>query len=103
MHQEVIMSGKRGDVTLPPDSVVSQFEVMATQSPPIHRAGGAGGALGNPIGPSGPPPACRLPIRLSRPYDDGFPKAPPTPPAPSAVPNARSQTRVARLSCATRS
>src|SRR6266540_2358229 len=41
--------------------VVSQFETMATQSPPIHRAGGAGGALGNPIGLSGPPPAvgCR--------------------------------------------
>src|SRR6266540_4973011 len=26
--------------------VVSQFETVATQSPPIHRAGGAGGALG---------------------------------------------------------
>ena len=24
---------------------VSQFETVATQSPPIHRAGGAGGAL----------------------------------------------------------
>src|SRR6266540_1775862 len=37
------------------------------QSPPIHRAGGAGGAVGNPIGLSGPPPACRLPVRLSCP------------------------------------
>ena len=37
---------------------------MATQSPPIHRAGGAGGALGNPIGPSSRPPACRLPSEV---------------------------------------
>src|SRR5204862_5731800 len=81
--------------------VVSQFEVMATQPPPIHRAGGAGGALGNPIGLSGPPPACRLPIRLSRPYDDGCPKAPPTPPALSAVLKVGSTPRVARLSDAT--
>src|SRR6266540_296225 len=49
---------------------------MATQSPPIHRAGGAGGALGNPIGLSGPPPACRLPVRLSRRTTTGFPRPP---------------------------
>src|SRR5881396_199999 len=35
-------------------------------------------------------------------YDDGFPKAPPTPPALSAVPKVGSTTRVARFSCATR-
>src|SRR5437879_7718912 len=34
-------------------------------------------------------------------YDDGFPKAPPTPPALSAVLKVGSTTRVARLSCAT--
>src|SRR5213594_649086 len=63
--------------------VVSQFETTATQSPPIHRAGGAGGALGNPIGLSGPPPACRLPIRLSRRTTTGFPRLhPPRPPSP---------------------
>src|SRR5207302_9663532 len=33
-------------------------------------------------------------------YDDGFPKAPPTPPALSAVLKVGSRTRVARLSCA---
>src|SRR5205823_8762006 len=57
-----------------PDRVVSQFETMATQSPPMHRAGGAGGALGNPIGLSGPPPAGRLPARLSRRTTTGFPR-----------------------------
>src|SRR5947208_8875762 len=63
--------------------VVSQFETAAIQSPPIHRAGGAGGALGNPIGLSGPPPACRLPIRLSRRTTTGFPRPhPPRPPCP---------------------
>src|SRR6266542_2568916 len=79
-------------------SVVSQFETVATQSPPIHRGGGAGGALGNPIGLSGPPPAGRLPVRLSRRTTTGFPKAPPTPPALSAVLKVGSTTRVARLS-----
>src|SRR6266540_3436428 len=60
--------------------VVSQFETVATQSPPIHRAGGA---LGNPIGLSGPPPACRLPVRLSRRTTTGFPRPhPPRPPSP---------------------
>src|SRR6266404_1709919 len=34
-------------------------------------------------------------------YDDGFPKAPPTPPALSAVLKVGSTTRVARLSCPT--
>src|SRR5213593_1121422 len=34
-------------------------------------------------------------------YDDGFPKAPPTPPALSAVLTVGSRTRVARFSCAT--
>ena len=34
-------------------------------------------------------------------YDDGFPKAPPTPPALSAVLEVGSTTRVARFSCAT--
>ena len=34
-------------------------------------------------------------------YDDGFPKAPPTPPALSAVLKVGSTTRVARFSCAT--
>src|SRR6266545_1714957 len=63
--------------------VVSQFETVATQSPPIHRAGGAGGAWGNPIGLSGPPPACRLPVRLSRRTTTGFPRpSPPRPPSP---------------------
>src|SRR5207253_10367605 len=63
--------------------VVSQFETMATQSPPIHRAGGVGGALGNPIGLSGPPPAGRLPVRRSRRTTTGFPKPhPPRPPSP---------------------
>src|SRR5438477_253191 len=52
---------------------------MATQSPPIHRAGGAGGALGNPIGLSGPPPACRLPVRRSRRTTTGFPRPHPPP------------------------
>src|SRR5213593_2152899 len=33
-------------------------------------------------------------------YDDGFPKAPPTPPALSAVLKVGSRARVARLSCA---
>src|SRR6266540_6049990 len=66
-----------------PDSVVSQFETMATQWPPIHRAGGAGGAVGNPIGLSGPPPACRVPVRLSRRTTTGFPRPPPPrPPSP---------------------
>src|SRR6266542_2960605 len=56
---------------------------MATQSRPIHRAGGAGGALGNPIGLSGPPPAGRLPVRLSRRTTTGFPRPhPPRPPSP---------------------
>src|SRR5947208_2515011 len=32
----------------------------------------AGGAVGNPIGLSGPPPACRLPVRLSRRTTTGF-------------------------------
>src|SRR5438477_9143814 len=59
--------------------VVSQFETMATQSPPIHRAGGAGGALGNPIGLSGSPPVCRLPVRLSRRTTTGFPRPHPPP------------------------
>src|SRR5207245_3252890 len=64
-------------------TVVSQFETVAAQSPPIHRAGGAGGALGNPIGLSGPPPACRLPVRLSRRTTTGFPRPhPPRPPSP---------------------
>src|SRR6266542_4233850 len=64
-----------------PYNVVSQFETMATQSPPIHGGGGAGGALGNPIGLSGPPPACRLPVRLSRRTTTGFPRPhPPRPP-----------------------
>src|SRR5438309_6205762 len=54
---------------------------MATQSPPIHRAGGAGGALGNPSSyvVTGVPltdiqadgetvrSGCRRPTRLSRP------------------------------------
>src|SRR6266540_5156348 len=62
--------------------VVSQFETVTTQSPPIHRAGGVGGALGNPIGLSGPPPACRLPVRLSRRTTTGFPRPPPPPPPP---------------------
>src|SRR5438034_10759772 len=35
-------------------------------------------------------------------YYDGFPKAPPTPPALSAVLKVGSRTRVARLSCAAR-
>src|SRR6266545_4767352 len=61
-------------------TVVSQFGTMATQSPPIHRAGGAGGALGNPIGLSGPPPACRLPVRLSRRTTTGFPRPHPARP-----------------------
>src|SRR6266498_5891053 len=66
-----------------PRSVVSQFETVATQSPPIHRAGGVGGALGNPIGLSGPPPAGRLPGRLSRRTTTGFPRPhPPRPPSP---------------------
>src|SRR5439155_13135450 len=34
-------------------------------------------------------------------YDDGFPKAPPTPPALSAVLTVGSTTRGARVSCAT--
>src|SRR5438128_4907305 len=64
-------------------AVVSQYETMATQSPPIHRAGGAGGALGNPIGLSGPPPACRVPVRLARRTTTGFPRPhPPRPPSP---------------------
>src|SRR5258706_7471170 len=46
--------------------VVSQFEVMATQSPPIHRAGGVGRAWGKPIRLSRPPPACPVPVHLSR-------------------------------------
>src|SRR5204862_4841831 len=51
--------------------------------PPIHRTGGAGGALGNPIGLSGPPPAGRLPVRLSRRTTTGFPRPhPPRPPSP---------------------
>src|SRR5207237_9050519 len=73
--------------------VVSQSETMATQSPPIHRAGGAGGALGNPIGLSGPPPAGRLPGRLSRPTTTGFPRPhPPRPPSPRC---SRSDRRLA--------
>src|SRR5258706_16342468 len=75
--------------------VVSPFETMATQSPPIHRAGGA---LGNPIGLSGPPPACRVPVRRSRRTTTGFPRPHPTPPALSAVLTVGSTTRVARVS-----
>src|SRR5205814_2618659 len=45
--------------------------------------GWGGGALGNPIGLSGPPPACRLPVRLSRRTTTGFPRPhPPRPPSP---------------------
>src|SRR3989442_7181333 len=62
--------------------VVSQLETVGPQSPPIHRAGGAGGAFGNPIGLSGPPPACRLPVRLSRRTTTGFPRPHPPPPPP---------------------
>src|SRR6266545_5869236 len=72
-----------------PPGVVSQFETMATQSPPIHRAGGAGGALGNPIGLSGPPPACRLPVRLSRRTTTGFPR--PHPPRPTSPADPRAE------------
>src|SRR5438034_7123632 len=74
---------RRRESRKPPSYVVSQFETVATQSPPIHRAGGAGGALGNPIGLSGPPPAYRLPVGLSRRTTTGFPRPhPPRPPSP---------------------
>src|SRR6266545_3855276 len=79
--------------------VVSQFETVATQSPPIHRAGGAGGALGTRSGclAHRPPVGCRYacPDVLRR-----VSKAPPTPPALAAVLKVGSRTRGARLSCA---
>src|SRR5205085_2727370 len=70
--------------------VVSQFETMATQSPPIHRAGGAGGAVGNPIRTVWPTARLSVAGTPVTTYDDGFPKAPP---ALSAVPKVGSTTR----------
>src|SRR5438270_9939231 len=70
---------------------------MATQSPPIHRAGGA-------LKPDRTVwPTARLSVAGTPgpTYDDGFPKAPPTPPALSAGRTVGSTTRVARFSCAT--
>src|SRR6266542_4302326 len=83
MKPRWILGEDPGTVKQPDESVVSQFETVATQSPPIHRAGGAGGALGNPIGLSGPPSAGRLLVRLSRRTTTGFPRPhPPRPPSP---------------------
>src|SRR5258706_3285565 len=62
--------------------------------------GGGGGGLGKPDRTVWPPArlsGAGTPVPT---YDDGFPKAPPTPPALSAVLKVGSTTRVARLSCA---
>src|SRR2546421_2534475 len=69
--------------------------------PPDPPGGWGGWGLGNPDGTVWPTARLSVAGPLITTYDDGFPKAPPTPPALSAVLTVGSTTRGARCSGAT--
>src|SRR5205085_2906034 len=78
-------------------TIVKEVAIALTLAAPRGRVNSegyrAGGALGNPIGLSGPPPAGRLPVRLSRRTTTGFRRPhPPRPPSPRC---SRSDRRLA--------